>query len=181
MELASIALYAVFVLVALAAIIGILPAIYLPLVYRNVAGKLTAARLLLSSTVFVGTCSLLIVASITVSGPNPASAESSGRLTQTEAQGMRSSGVILSSHPQVIEHGRQLSQDLNCRACHTIIGQGGAVGPDLSHVSSRRTPEWILQHFRDPQEVSPGTLMPKFNLPDSEYLALTEYLYSLPK
>ena len=67
-----------------------------------------------------------------------------------------------------------------CTGCHRIHGEGGAVGPDLSFVGDSR-PErtWHLQHFRNPQSVSPGSIMPKFPLTVQELNDLTSYMLSL--
>ncbi len=80
-----------------------------------------------------------------------------------------------------LAQGRQLYAQRACPACHRIRGVGGVVGPDLTFVGSRRRdPEWHLRHFRDPQIVSPGSVMPPFkHLPEAELKALTVYMLSL--
>jgi len=75
--------------------------------------------------------------------------------------------------------GRRLFQEKGCIGCHSVGGKGGAVGPALDNVSERRTPEWIMQHFRNPQSVSPGSVMPQFELTEQQVRALTEFLLSL--
>jgi cbb3-type cytochrome c oxidase subunit II len=56
-------------------------------------------------------------------------------------------------------------------------------GPDLAHVASRpygAVKEWHLLHLKDPQSVSPGTIMPSFaHLPAAELDALADYLLTL--
>lgn len=78
-----------------------------------------------------------------------------------------------------VARGKALIKEQNCQACHRIDGQGGSVGPDLSEVGRRRDADWLLRHFRDPQAVSPGTLMPRFQLPDADFGALTSYMLTL--
>jgi len=79
-----------------------------------------------------------------------------------------------------IAHGQALVANLGCTGCHRIHGTGGAVGPDLSFVGDRRPDrKWHLKHFRDPQSVSPGSIMPKFPLTDQELQDLTSYVLSL--
>src|SRR5690348_13733505 len=71
----------------------------------------------------------------------------------------------------VRQHGLQVFQLRGCALCHTIRGTdaGGRLGPDLTHLASRRTiaagtapltsghlAAWIA----DPQHVKPGTQMP---------------------
>lgn len=46
--------------------------------------------------------------------------------------------------------GVSLFSSEGCMACHTINGQGGSVGPNLSHVGSRRSLSWIKTQITDP-------------------------------
>jgi len=75
--------------------------------------------------------------------------------------------------------GHRLFQEKGCIGCHSVGGTGGNVGPPLDEVAKRRTPEWIIEHFRNPQAVTPGTVMPRFDLTEPEIRALTEFLLSL--
>ncbi|MCX6903057.1 MAG: c-type cytochrome, partial [Verrucomicrobia bacterium] len=72
--------------------------------------------------------------------------------------------------------GQRLFQQKGCIGCHTVAGKGGAIGPALDDVGLRRAPEWMIQHFRDPQTVTPGTVMPRFGFAESEARALTDFL-----
>jgi len=79
-----------------------------------------------------------------------------------------------------LAHGKELVKHFGCTGCHRIHGEGGAIGPDLSYVGDRRPePEWHFKHFRNPQSVSPGSIMPKFPLTDQELHDLTSYMLSL--
>jgi cbb3-type cytochrome oxidase cytochrome c subunit len=75
--------------------------------------------------------------------------------------------------------GQRLFEEKGCSACHSIGGHGGKIGPALDNVGVRRTPEWMMQHFRDPQAVSPGSVMPRFGFTESEARALTDFLLHL--
>jgi mono/diheme cytochrome c family protein len=75
--------------------------------------------------------------------------------------------------------GQRLFQQKGCIGCHTLAGKGGTVGPALDDVGLRRSPEWMVQHFREPQAVSPGTVMPQFSFTEAEARALTEFLLHL--
>lgn len=75
--------------------------------------------------------------------------------------------------------GERLFAEKGCIGCHSIGGKGGNVGPALDQVAARRSPDWIMQHFRNPQSVSPGSVMPQFDLSEQQIRALTEFLLSL--
>ncbi|MBI4519054.1 MAG: c-type cytochrome [Deltaproteobacteria bacterium] len=77
------------------------------------------------------------------------------------------------------ELGRRLFEDKGCIGCHALGGKGGTVGPPLDHVAQRRSAEWIYAHFRDPQKVSPGTVMPRFGFSEHEARALTQFVLTL--
>ncbi len=81
-----------------------------------------------------------------------------------------------------IAHGQAMVKQLGCLGCHKIHGAGGTIGPDLSFVGDRRPDRgWHIKHFRDPSSVSPGSIMPKFPLSDSELNDLASYVLSLKK
>lgn len=81
-----------------------------------------------------------------------------------------------------IAHGQTLFANLGCAGCHRIHGNGGAIGPDLSYEGDARPDrEWHIKHFRDPQSVSPGSIMPKFPLTEAELQDLTSYILSLKR
>jgi cytochrome c oxidase subunit 2 len=86
--------------------------------------------------------------------------------------------------------GRTVFLRSQCLLCHTIQGTlaGSRVGPDLTHVASRRTlaagtiantranlTGWIL----DPQAIKPGTHMPATKLAADDLQALVAYLETL--
>ncbi|MFW6089312.1 MAG: cytochrome c oxidase subunit II [Gemmatimonadota bacterium] len=90
----------------------------------------------------------------------------------------------------IIEEGQELLMTKGCIACHRIQGTpaAGVLGPDLSHVGSRRTiaagilentEENMIRWLRDPGEVKPGALMPTLQLSDEELRTLAAYLRSL--
>ena len=90
----------------------------------------------------------------------------------------------------VASRGRELFLTGSCAMCHSIEGTpaGSHVGPDLTHVASRRTiaagtlpntrgalAGWIV----DPQRIKPGTHMPANQLKPQDLDALLTYLQTL--
>ncbi|HUG41562.1 MAG TPA: cytochrome c oxidase subunit II [Longimicrobiales bacterium] len=88
--------------------------------------------------------------------------------------------------------GAALFTRLDCHLCHRVRGSGAAapatVGPDLTHVASRRTlgaatvanaPGTLATWIRDPHVVKPGVRMPATRLADPELGALVAYLGGL--
>lgn len=63
----------------------------------------------------------------------------------------------------------------NCAACHSP----GKMGPDLSRPVRRKTAAWMLDHFKRPQEVVPGSSMPAIRLNDSQLNTLAALLLKL--
>lgn len=77
-----------------------------------------------------------------------------------------------------------------CVLCHAVRGTpaGGVLGPDLTHVASRRTlaagtlpntaghlAAWIA----DPQSLKPGSRMPRVPLPPEQFHSIRRYLMTL--
>jgi cytochrome c oxidase subunit 2 len=79
---------------------------------------------------------------------------------------------------------------LRCGACHAVRGTraGGKLGPDLSHLMSRKTlaagtlPN-VIEHLSDwiadPQSIKPGNPMPEVDLSARELNAIVAYLGTL--
>lgn len=65
-----------------------------------------------------------------------------------------------------------------CIGCHTIDGDGGSDGPDLSHVGRERDLAWLAQWISDPSAIKPDTEMPAFRrrLRPGELEAIATYL-----
>jgi putative heme-binding domain-containing protein len=57
------------------------------------------------------------------------------------------------------KHGAELYASNNCAACHTIRGQGGASGPDLSDAGLRRNPAFLRSSLTDPEADVPRGYM----------------------
>jgi mono/diheme cytochrome c family protein len=68
-----------------------------------------------------------------------------------------------------------------CQSCHVADYKKdkGYVGPPLVGVGDRLTAVWIYKWLKNPNALSPGTLMPDPNLPDGEARDLTAFLVTL--
>lgn len=89
--------------------------------------------------------------------------------------------------------GAALFEAKGCRSCHKLGGRGGSLGPALDNEGLKvpgnlpmanlqgphTIPEWILEHFADPQSIVPGSRMPTPGLSRIQATALTTYLLSL--
>jgi ubiquinol-cytochrome c reductase cytochrome b subunit len=84
------------------------------------------------------------------------------------------------AHPDVGEAGKlaALTYAETCVACHTIVGDGGSMGPDLTHVGARRTAAGIKAVIEDATEMYGETAMPTFKdrLTPAQIDALANYL-----
>jgi len=68
----------------------------------------------------------------------------------------------------------------HCNTCHAIEGSGGTLAPDLTHIGSRQTKDWILDQINNPRGHKADSIMPSFaQLPGEEKQELAEYLASL--
>lgn len=85
------------------------------------------------------------------------------------------------------------TQEFACDSCHRINEIGGRDCPDLTHVGSaplrafdfthvkgpRTRPQWLFEHFKDPQAVIPDSAMPNQEINDEQARALTVLMLSL--
>jgi ubiquinol-cytochrome c reductase cytochrome b subunit len=87
---------------------------------------------------------------------------------------------LLESTPSTAVEGAMVYQKYQCGSCHQVNGAGVKLGPALNGVATRRTREWIEEHFVNPQKLSPGTSMPPYRFSSKELDRITSYLLALP-
>jgi len=86
------------------------------------------------------------------------------------------------------DRGKRLIDHYGCGGCHTIPGIQDAdarVGPSLADTSGKRfvagrlpnTAESLERWIREPQKISPGTLMPDLGVRPDEARDIVAYLY----
>lgn len=86
--------------------------------------------------------------------------------------------------------GARLFEEKGCRGCHQLGGRGGAIGPALDNEGLKikhqlpmagvegphTVPQWLIEHFRDPQKIVAGSQMKTPGLNHDEILALTTFM-----
>ena len=91
--------------------------------------------------------------------------------------------------------GRELFKEMHCAGCHQIDNQGGAVGPELSAFADKdpggfsyagvqgahSKQNWVIEHFKDPKKVSPGSPMHLPAMNDEQIESLANYVLSLSR
>jgi cbb3-type cytochrome oxidase cytochrome c subunit len=98
-----------------------------------------------------------------------------------------------------LQAGYQRIVQYGCTGCHTIGGEGSfgpdltderTVGPNLGHIASKLTKEWVVRWIKDPHAFRPDSRMPRFygltnndgkeDEPKShaEIQAITHYLFA---
>jgi ubiquinol-cytochrome c reductase cytochrome b subunit len=63
----------------------------------------------------------------------------------------------------------------NCISCH----DGNKIGPDLTRNTTHKDAAWMIEHFRHPSAVRPGSAMPPIQLSDAQLNSLAAFLLKL--
>jgi ubiquinol-cytochrome c reductase cytochrome b subunit len=89
--------------------------------------------------------------------------------------------TALSNAPEFATQGALVYQANHCGTCHMVNGMGMKIGPPLNGLSRRQSRSWVVEHFADPQKLSPGSFMPAYKLSPKDMENLTSYLFALPE
>ena len=71
--------------------------------------------------------------------------------------------------------GKKVWQKYNCVSCHTIFGNGGYVGADLTHITMKRSEDELIEFFRNPPVMSPHKKRRHQGLSDEEAKSIISY------
>lgn len=103
----------------------------------------------------------------------------------------RESATAAAPSNELEQRGQALFIAAGCGACHAVRGTqaAGTIGPDLTHIGSRRsvgidtlplTQANLVRFITHGQHVKPGNLMPEFRIfTETDQAALAAYLLSL--
>jgi ubiquinol-cytochrome c reductase cytochrome b subunit len=67
----------------------------------------------------------------------------------------------------------------SCTSCHSLGEGPSKIGPDLTNTAKRRDAAWMIQHFKNPAALRPGTSMPSIQLNDFQLSALSAFILRL--
>jgi mono/diheme cytochrome c family protein len=75
--------------------------------------------------------------------------------------------------------GKAYVSGFGCLTCHRVGNEGGTVGPDLTFIGFRKSPEWLDLWLKDPHAWKPDTNMPNFHIRDDIRKAMVAYMMTL--
>jgi ubiquinol-cytochrome c reductase cytochrome b subunit len=67
----------------------------------------------------------------------------------------------------------------NCISCHVVGDHGNKIGPDLTQASIHKDVPWMVDHFKRPAAMRPGSSMPSIQLSDAQLSSLASFLLKL--
>lgn len=105
-----------------------------------------------------------------------------GDFIQTGCNKCHSREMKLEYAPRLTKAKRMVF-DLGCYGCHEIAGYENAerVGPDLTHIVFKTTPDFVYRWLRNPDAIRPHTRMPNPRFTHEEAEASTAYLFAVSK
>ena len=134
---------------------------------------------------FLTITSLLLGASLlgAAAGGCAKNGDDGGDAASSATAGTSAAPAAAGGGSALVVAGKAVYAGNGCTRCHTIGGQGGRMGPDLSRTGAEasHTLDWLVAHVKDPKIHNPGSRMPGFagKISDKDLLALDAYLAGL--
>ena len=75
--------------------------------------------------------------------------------------------------------GRVYFRKQKCDGCHNLSDGEPKMGPTLAAVSQRKPTEWLMEHFKNPSELTPGSSMPAKIVSEEELSSLAAFVLKL--
>jgi mono/diheme cytochrome c family protein len=94
---------------------------------------------------------------------------------------------LLDARESDVAKGERLVAERNCRGCHIVEGQGGAIAryieetgfapPNLANEGAKVQPEWLVRFLHEPTPIRPwlSVRMPTFGFSEAELGTITKY------
>lgn len=70
-------------------------------------------------------------------------------------------------------------RDENCISCHAVGDGKPKIGPDLAGMTIHKSAAWMIEHFKHPSNMVPGSAMPPIQLSNAQLNALAAFLLKL--
>ncbi len=85
--------------------------------------------------------------------------------------------------PEPAVAGKFVWQRHNCVSCHTLFGNGGYTGEDLTHITTKETPSYLIEYLVQPPVMRPNKYKhhPALNEVDANNLVqYLEFVHTIP-
>lgn len=83
------------------------------------------------------------------------------------------------NNDEQITSGKKVYEKYGCRACHSLGGENGRIGPALDRAGFMSNADWLYRWVKDTQALDRRTKMPTLGLTDEEASAIVAYMKSL--
>ena len=78
--------------------------------------------------------------------------------------------------PEQAVAGKLVWQRHNCVSCHTLFGNGGYVGDDLTNITVKETPAYLINYLVQPPVMRPNKYTHHPALDETDAINLVRYL-----
>ncbi len=83
----------------------------------------------------------------------------------------------------LLTQGQILFEQVGCTGCHLAKGYENMpkIGPNLTKISAKVDPSWMVRWIENPHKFRPRTRMPNFDLKEDDATAIAAFLWSISK